>query len=201
MMNLRFRNPYIFSHTLTLAFVFLLLFACTPEKTIPKPSTYLRLDVPPAKYTTYQSTCGYSFDVDKLFTVKDVVDSAGNPTCHKDIYFNQLNGVLNFSYIEMERPLKDYIDYALNKVDEHKVKATAIDDTSFLYPDKKVYGTLFELKGDVASPFQFYLTDSTSRFVSGVVYFNAVPNYDSLRPTLLYLKKDLVRMMDSFKWK
>jgi gliding motility-associated lipoprotein GldD len=108
---------------------------------------------------------------------------------------------MSFSYIEMDHPLKDYIDYALAKVEEHEVKADAIDGSlRIIRPDARVFGTFFELKGDVASPFQFYLTDSTSRFVSAAVYFNARPNYDSLRPTLEYLKKDLVRMMNTFEW-
>lgn len=178
----------------------LLLFSCGDENTVPKPSTFLRLDIQNEGYVNYQSNCGYSFDVDKIFRVKDVVDSAGNLTCHKDIDFGKLNGIMNLSYIDMNRPLKEYINYALDKMEAHKVKAIAIDDSTFLYPKKRVFGALFELKGDVASPFQFYLTDSTKHFVSGVVYFNSVPNYDSLRPSLDYLKKDIIRMIETFEW-
>jgi hypothetical protein len=32
------------------------------------------------------------------------------------------------------------------------------------------------------------------------VYFNARPNYDSLRPSLDYLKKDLLHLMNTFQW-
>ena len=77
----------------------------------------------------------------------------------------------------------------------------SIEDVKILRPKDRVFGTFFELKGDVATPFQFYLTDSTSRFVSGVVYFNSAPNYDSLRPSIEYLKVDLMRMVNTFKWK
>jgi gliding motility-associated lipoprotein GldD len=86
-------------------------------------------------------------------------------------------------------------------VDEHKLKATAIEDFRLINGKKRVFGTFFELKGDVASPYQFYLTDSTSRFVSGVVYFNSRPNYDSLKPSLDYLKLDLMKMVETFEWK
>jgi gliding motility-associated lipoprotein GldD len=64
-----------------------------------------------------------------------------------------------------------------------------------------VFGTFFTLKGNVATNYQFYLTDSTSRFVRGEILLNCRPNYDSLRPTLDYLKVDLDRMMQSFQWK
>ena len=101
----------------------------------------------------------------------------------------------------MEESLAKYVNFSNDKIDEHKLKATSILDQNIIRKDKKVFGTFFELKGDVATPFQFYLTDSTDRFVSGVVYLNSVPNYDSLRPTLEYLKVDLLQMLNTFEWK
>ena len=98
-------------------------------------------------------------------------------------------------------PLSSYVNFANDKVDEHKLKATAIEDEQIIHSDKRVFGTFFELQGDVASPFQFYLTDSTSKFISGVVYFNTRPNYDSLKPSLDYLKLDLLKMVNTFEWK
>ncbi len=171
------------------------------EITIPKPPTYLRLNLPDHNYRLFSENCPYEFELPEIYTVKSLVEEDGKPSCHKDIDLGPLNGVINFSYIEMKNPLADYINFAINKVDEHKVKATAIEDISIIRPDDKVYGTFFELQGDVASPFQFYLTDSTSRFVSGVVYLNAVPKYDSLKPSLEYLKVDLKHFMETFKWK
>jgi gliding motility-associated lipoprotein GldD len=178
-----------------------LLSACGgKEILIPKPPTYLRLNLPEHTYKLFSDACPYEFEIASIYTVRGVTEE-GKPTCHKDIDLGALNGVMNFSYIQMENPLTDYINFALNKVDEHKVKATAIEDQSIIRPSDKVYGTFFELQGDVASPFQFYLTDSTSRFVSGVVYLNAVPKYDSLKPSLEYLKVDLIHFMETFKWK
>jgi gliding motility-associated lipoprotein GldD len=180
----------------------LLLTACSGEEiAIPKPPTYLRLELPDHSYMKYKSNCGYSFDASKIFMVKDVVDSAGNMLCHKDIDLGPLNAMIHFSYIDMIEPVSRYVNYANDKVDEHKLKATAIEDQRIIKPSKRVFGTFFELQGDVASPFQFYLTDSTDRFVSGVVYFNSRPNYDSLKPSLDYLKKDLMQMINSFQWK
>jgi gliding motility-associated lipoprotein GldD len=180
----------------------LTLSACSSDKIpVPKPPTYLRLELPDHQYSTYNGNCGYSFQSAKIFTVKDVVDSSGTMTCHKDIHLGTLNGVIHFSFINMTEPLSTYVNYANDKVDEHKLKATAIEDFRLINGKKRVFGTFFELKGDVASPYQFYLTDSTSRFVSGVVYFNSRPNYDSLKPSLDYLKLDLMKMVETFEWK
>ena len=170
------------------------------ELLIPKPPTYLRSNLPKHSYRKLNDDCPYTFELSEAYSYTNV-QQEGKQTCHKDINLGPLNGEMNFSYIEMTEPLKLYVDYANDKVEEHKVKAKAIDDLQIIRPDAHVYGTFFELKGDVASPFQFYLTDSTSRFVSGVVYFNARPNYDSLRPSLEYLKEDLLHLMNTFEWK
>jgi gliding motility-associated lipoprotein GldD len=183
-----------------LLFLILLAGCGDSELSIPKPPTYLRLDLPEHSYKEYQSQCGYHFKSSNLFTIKNVADSNGL-TCHKDIDLGPINGVIHFSFIDMIEPVSTYINFANDKVDEHKLKATAIEDLQLIFPDKKVYGTFFELQGDVASPFQFYLTDSTSKFVSGVVYFNSRPNYDSLKPSLDYLKIDLLKMVNTFEWK
>jgi gliding motility-associated lipoprotein GldD len=183
-----------------LLLVSLIFVSCGEDKLAPKPPTYLRLDLPKHEYRSFtEENCHYSFKIAKLYEIKQVT-SEGVLTCHKDIHLGPLNGVMHFSYIKMDKPLSDYINFAINKVDEHKIKATAIEDTSFINSNDRVYGTLFELQGDVASPFQFYLTDSLSRFISGVVYFNMTPNYDSLKPTLDYLKIDLYKMINTFKW-
>jgi gliding motility-associated lipoprotein GldD len=167
---------------------------------IPKPPTYLRLELPQHTYNTYKSNCDYHFEAASIFTIKSVSDSKGI-TCHKDIDLGPLNGVIHFSFIQMKEPLSSYVNFANDKVDEHKLKATAINDQTIIHPEHNVYGAFFELQGDVASPFQFYLTDSTSKFASGVVYFNSKPNYDSLKPTLDYLKMDLLKLMNTFEWK
>ncbi len=182
------------------AFILILttLFSCGGnEILIPKPPSYLRTDLPKHEYELFTDRCPYSFEKAKSYIVKEV--SAEN--CHKDIDLGPVKGVIHFSYIEMKESLGSYVNFANDKVDEHKLKATAIEDTRIIQPQKKVYGTFFELKGDVATPFQFYLTDSTSRFVSGVVYLNSKPNYDSLKPTLDYLKEDLIKMVNTFEWK
>lgn len=170
------------------------------EMLIPKPPTFLRREFPEHAYQPIGEECPYTFELSKAYTYRNVIQDGKN-TCHKDIDLGVLNGTISFSYIEMVRPLKDYVNYANDKVEDHKVKADKIDDFQIIRPKDKVYGTFFELKGNVASPFQFYLTDSTTRFVSGIVYFNSVPNYDSLKPSLEYLKEDLNHLIETFKWK
>jgi gliding motility-associated lipoprotein GldD len=171
-----------------------ILFGCSDhENFIPKPATYLELNTPERVYKEYHDSCGYSFQKPTYFEVNHVKGSG----CNRDIRFSSLNGVLHLSVIDMDTTLGTYVNYSIDKVDEHKIKATAIYDSTILRPNDKVYGTFFELQGNVASPFQFYMTDSTNWFMSGVVYFNTHPNYDSIKPTLDFVKKDLFKLMET----
>ena len=60
---------------------------------------------------------------------------------------------------------------------------------------------LYEVKGNVASLAQFYVTDSVNHFLTGSLYFYAKPNYDSILPAAHYLKKDIKHIMESLHWK
>lgn len=184
-------------HFYFLFFGLLIFTACGGEETfVPKPQTYLALNFPERVYENFKDSCGYSFNKPTYFNVENVAGSK----CNRDIKFDKLDGTLHLSRIEMDTTLAEYVNYAIDKVGEHKVMATAILDTSFYRDDANVYGTFFELKGNVASPFQFYMTDSTSRFINGVVYFNTRPNYDSIKPTLDFVKKDLYEMINTIEW-
>lgn len=178
--------------------ILLSVVACEGKKNyVPKPSTYLELNLPERSYDLFFDSCGYSFNKPSYFNVKNV---NGQP-CNRDVDLSSLNGTLHLSRIDLDTSLAVYVNYAIDKVEEHKVKATAIYDSTFIRNDDRVFGTFFELQGNVASPFQFYLTDSTSRFISGVVYFNTRPNYDSIKPSLDFLKKDIFELMNTLEWK
>jgi gliding motility-associated lipoprotein GldD len=182
-----------------LFFILLAVTSCKESLPIPKPPLYLRTDFPEHTYQLQKDNCPYQFELSTVYSIKPVSQGA-EATCHKDIELGPLNGVINFSYIKMTESLATYVNYSNDKVGEHKIKATGIVSENIIHPEKKVYGTIFKLEGDVATPFQFYLTDSVSNFVSGVVYFNSVPNYDSLRPSLNYLEKDLYHLVNTFEW-
>jgi len=185
----------------SLILIVLILTSCKEETLfIPKPATYLRPVLPKHTYIKYNDECPYTLSLPKIFKIKKISSEDGL-TCHKDIELGPLNGIIHFSYIYMNEPLATYVNFTNNQIDNHKIKATNINDYTIINESSSVYCTFFELQGNVASPFQFYITDSVSNFVRGVVYFNSTPNYDSLKPSLDYLKTDLKHMITNFKWK
>jgi gliding motility-associated lipoprotein GldD len=172
------------------------------ELTIPKPPTFLRTDLPNHTYVTYKDHGHFTCEFSKNYLVKPVV--FGNiVTDHLEVNLGPLNGTLYVNYFPLANrdTLVRYINLSNDKVDEHQMKADRIIDKQIIDEKRKVYGTFFEFQGNVATNFQFYLTDSINHFVRGEVLMNCRPNYDSLRPSLDYLKQDLIKLFDSFEWK
>jgi gliding motility-associated lipoprotein GldD len=81
------------------------------------------------------------------------------------------------------------------------VKAEGIEETPFIEREQKRFGMIYDLKGDVASAVQFYVTDSTTHFLRGSLYFNAAPNRDSLNPVIDFLREDIVHLIETTQWK
>jgi gliding motility-associated lipoprotein GldD len=185
----------------TFCLVLALLHSCQDSDPIPKPSTFLRTEFPEHSYRNYRSPQNFIFELADLYMPKSFEQNQNNYSI-QEIDLGPLNGTLFLYYLKLTSPdsLSEIINFSNDKVDEHKIMADKIDFEQIIEPEKKVYGTFFELKGNVATNFQFYLTDSSQHFLRGEVLLNCRPNYDSLRPTLNYLKKDLQTMIASFKW-
>ncbi len=182
--------------------LFIGLWSCNEELTIPKPPLYLRSNFPKQEYVSSPGGVPYSYEVNKNFFVKPVLFGS-EVTPHQEIKLGTMNGVLYLNYYTLANrdSLAKYINLSNDKVDEHQVKAKAIENVQIIDAKNKVYGTFFELKGDVATNFQFYLTDSTHHFIRGEMLFNVRPNYDSLRPAIDYMKQDIQHLIETFRWK
>jgi gliding motility-associated lipoprotein GldD len=193
-------------------------FGCTEKAPVPKPRVYLKLDLPEHSYskTEINHPCfSYQFDLGKPYVVGQYVLNQARPF----FYFNQrkltqfnarqiidlgpFTGRIElFSFVFPTRDsLSKLIEFSNDLVDEDKIKADSISFERYVDPKHRVFGTVYSLKGNVANNFRFHLTDSTRRFLMGYLMLECPPNYDSLRPSLDYLKVDLDRMIESFRWK
>jgi gliding motility-associated lipoprotein GldD len=183
------------------AAVLFFVIACGEELMIPKPPTYLRMDLPDHNYSTLKTDCGFSFDISNAYKSKTTAKT-GTGICNLEIDLGPINGTLYLFYYPLTKSdtLSKFINFSNDKVDDHKLKATSINDEKILRPKDRVFGTFFELEGDVATNYQFYLTDSVNHFMRAEILLNSRPNYDSLKPSLDYLKVDLKKMVNTLKW-
>lgn len=86
--------------------------------------------------------------------------------------------------------------------DWHNKKATYIEEAPFA-KSNNVKGVLFTVEGPVASQLQFFITDSLEKthFFRGALYFNTRVRPDSIAPMYEFVRKDVERMLETFKWK
>jgi len=171
------------------------------DKSIPKPKGYLRIALPDKNFRRYDSLCPYSFNIPVYAQIKPSTSKIAEP-CWADIVYPSLHGTLHLSYKKIENNLPKLLEDVRKLTNKHIPKANAIRKTLIENTDKKVYGLFIEVDGTgVASPVQFYLTDSTHHFLRGALYFYASPNADSLAPVINFIKEDLNQMVNSFQWK
>jgi len=148
----------------------------------------------------FDSTLPYSFEYPAY---ANVTRNENSPDPNWiNIEFPQFKGTLHLSYKVVSGNLNDYLEDTRKMLMKHIPKTSGIENRIYENAENKVYGLTYHIGGTAAaSPFQFYLTDSTTHFVRGALYFNVVPNNDSLAPVIDFLKEDINHMIESFEWK
>lgn len=103
---------------------------------------------------------------------------------YSQISRSELRGYLSDNYQFVRNNLGDYI--TLKEFDYHnEVIGTR--------------GSLYYFEGNLKSPYQFYLTDSTSYFLRGSLYYNQPVTTDSIRPVTKSLEGDLINLIETFE--
>lgn len=183
-----------------LTWIFLLICCASCSEYTPKPRGYFRIDLPVPSYRALPvEDLPYTFRISQWTEVElpPAEDSAG----WINLFYPQLDVKLYCSYFP--------ITPATLKMAERECRALVvrqakypdqIQEQSYSNPDALVFGSLFMLDGESASPLQFMLTDSISGFFRGALYYNCIPNADSLAPVTRYIKQDMVELIQSFKW-
>jgi gliding motility-associated lipoprotein GldD len=183
-----------------LAVIGLTLYSCQ-DSYVPKPRGYYRIDLPAKEYRSFDTTFPFTFEYPIYSKIFPDSSRMAEPYWI-NIYYFPFHAQLHISYKPIKNNLATYLDDAHTLVNKHIPKANAISQREYLDPAAKVYGLVYEIRGsDAASTYQFYLTDSTTHFIRGALYFDLVPNNDSLSPVIDFLKKDIEHMVTTFRWK
>ena len=197
----RFRFPL----PLKLSLVCLALGCAGSETFVPKPRAYPRIEFPTRAYESFDAAyCDFVFEKPTYVTVqKDekFFDEETEHACWFDLYYPTFNCKIHCTYypISTKAPFDKLHNDAFKFAMEHNKKATYIDELKIQKPND-VSGFIFNLEGPVATPFQFYLTDSTHHFLRGSLYFNTQIRPDSLAPLYEFVKQDITHMINTFAW-
>ena len=183
-----------------------LFWACSDTgPQLPKPRIYPRVDYPEKSYKLQVfDDCPFEMNIPKYFSVlQDTFQDTGiKNKCWYDLYCSDLNAYLHLSYVNIDN--RKHFDKlmldAFELADKHNIKANYRDEIKISAPDKNLHGILFEIDGPVATPIQFFVTDSTRHFMRGSLYFKSQVNRDSIAPIYNFLRKDVVELLDSYNW-
>ena len=185
----------------------IVLSSCDGERVFtPKPRMYPRVDYPTHAYEQFQSdVCNFTFLKPVYSEVDSDVDFFGekkSDLCWFDLNIKQLNSTIHFSYnkIEGENTLQKLVDDSFQLVEKHNVKAEYRAESP-VDNQYGVQGFRFDIDGPVASPINFFLTDTTQHFVRASLYFNDAVYPDSIAPVLDFVSQDVAKILETFRWK
>jgi len=173
----------------------------------PKPRGYYRIDLPDKNYSIIDlnnnstgNPIPVSFEYPLHGNISLKPDGFSGPGWF-NIDFPVFRAKIYLTYRKIENNLPALIDEAYKmSVTNHITKADAINEEVILFPERKVYGILYDLKGSTATAVQFFVTDSTKNFFRGSLYFEAEPNPDSLAPVIDYFRADIRHLIETLNW-
>lgn len=192
----------ISSSMLSLAIFF--MSACNGPYTV-KSKGYPKLFFPPKEYQIFnKKEFPFSFQYPVYAMINDSLHQPKwglQKGKWLNIQFPSQSATIYISYIAMHpKQLDTLIKDAYTFANNHNNMASSITDSVFQNP-AGVEGIFFTIGGEVATPYQFFLTDSTHYFFRGALYYDASPNQDSLAPVNEFLLKDIHHLLNSFRWK
>lgn len=180
--------------------------ACRKDISLPRPHAYPRILFPAGSFILVdQNYCPLRFEFPSYGqVVQDTLFLNEKPShpCWFTIQVPALNASLHCSYgpIGSKSDYDHYLEDEYKLLAKHNIKADFRDEIVLNNPHG-VHGMAFEIEGPVASPYQFYFTDSTRHFFRASLYFNAQVNADSTKPALEFLIRDIRHMQETFEWK
>jgi len=176
--------------------------SCSNDFT-PKPRGYFRIALPEKKYILLDSVYPYKFEYpayaritnDPLSPLEKNWINIEMPVFHGRIH-------ISYKPLTENNLLVKYTEDTRTLALKHMAKASGIRNIAINDPGRKMYGLVYEINGmGAASPYQFYLTDSSRHFLRGSLYFDAIPNNDSLAPVIDYVKSDIQHLFETINWK
>jgi gliding motility-associated lipoprotein GldD len=212
-----------FLSLLSTGFVLYIISSCNGVP-VPKPKGYFRIEFPAHEYRSFEQA-GYPYSFDYPVYANIIKDSSYFDEQPENPYwinvdFPELHGRIYLSYInigtravyKVKGSSGDYhdstgvntfdklINDAFNLTNRHAEKATSIDQYA-VSSRPGVTGFIFEVGGNAATRYQFYLTDSVKHFLRGALYFDVPPNEDSLKPVNRFIFEDLKHLIGTLRWK
>lgn len=180
-----------------------MLTSCKPKPLPePKPMGYFRIDLPEHQYRRLDTTLPFSFEQSVFANTS--IEPQPDQSLWVNVTYPELRASLRFTCFKLKNAdsLRRLMVSEDKMVKFHYQKADDVQFSIIKDPEAHIWGQTYEIYGkQVATPFQFWLTDSAHQFVRAALYFDNTPNNDSLQPVIDYLKEDAMHLINTFAWK
>ena len=189
----------------------LLLFLCAAfscrNVAVPKPRGHFRIDLPEKKYLIFNdqpakmNNMPFSFEYPAYRHLTFQLEGKAESGWF-NIEFPAYRAKIYLTYRDVKNDLDSLLEQTYKiSVKYHMTKADAINEQVIDNRKDKVFGVLYDLKGNTATAVQFYVTDSLSHYLRGSLYFASEPNADSLAPVIAFFRDDIIHVIETLKWK
>ena len=176
----------------------LLLTACS-EDTVPKPRGWFRIDLPEKGYTAWGNDSTFHAEIPAYAIMRE--REAKGEARWLDLRFPKQRATVHMTWSPVSGRMAELIEDAHVFKAQHESKAARIRSDRVLRDSARVFGTMFDVEGDVASPMVFYLTDSTDNFLYGSLYYDTRPNADSAAPVTERIRQDMRHFAATLRWR
>ena len=173
--------------------IFFVLVSCDIS-IIPKQNAFFAPELKASTYNLLTTDCNYIFSKNKIARIEQL------DNCNFNIIYDNLNAKIFFSSINLNNNFGEVSKIFDEKIIENSSNVTEVKVSEYVDEQILVYSRIFNYVGNVPSNVQFYLTDSTSNFLAGSLFFNTEPNYDSLLPYINYIRADIRKLIENFEW-
>ena len=184
---------------ISLLLIFFTVFCSCIDNNLPKQRAFLRIEFPEPHYKAQKET---KSPIDFYYNLSAADINVINPK-QFSLNYPKMNMVVDMSLNKIsnaEDLENNFRDFSLI-LKTHSKKSNGIFTKEYEDANNRVYAKIFEMRGDVASPIQFYLTDSISSFMKGSLNLKFKSKYDSIFPSIQYVKNDIIVLFESLNWR
>ncbi len=180
-----------------------LALACNDPYTL-KPKGYYRIEFPKHEYKVFDQP-GYPYTFEYPVYAEVLKDTSFFDDNDTPFWINidipRFSGKIYISYKQVGKTdFTKLVDDAFKMTYKHTSKATEIRD-SLMKTANGLSGVWFDVGGNAATARQFFITDSTTHFLRGALYFDTTPNADSLGIVNDFLQEDMKHLINTLNWK
>lgn len=176
------------------------VFSSCYEKSTPKPKAFARIDRVDSGISNYIGE-RFSFNYSKD-AVLELIPSENKSEIWFNIKYPNYNTTIHCSYVPISKTvtLESLLEDSYHLAFSHSSKANSIDQKWIKNSDSNTNGVIYNINGNVATPIQFYMTDSISNFLRGSLYYERIVNPDSVASITSFMREDIQSLIESIKW-